>query len=137
MINQVKRSETPAGVGMAIVHQVGSDHQGSPTDAVTPTKLAVVPAVNGHYGAVANVPAAKLTRAGVLAAVAAVNTYLSGLTAQQLDQIHTLLPGGLEVHVTPTQVVCPVPAGGAAALAASLATVLSTGANLTPLPPLN
>lgn len=134
MQSPTKRSETPAGNGMTILHNQPTDHTGKPLDGTLPSVLTVVPTVNGHAGsATSNVTPGKLSRAGMLAMLAAVNTYLSGLSAANADLINGTGPGGLSVVITPTQVTVPVAPGGAATLAASLATVLSTGGNVIPV----
>ena len=131
MQTPTRRSETPAGCGMTIVHNLPTDHTGKTLDGGVPSILTVVPTVNGHVGsATTNVAPGKLTRAGMLAVLAAVNTYLSGLSAANADLINGGVTGGLSVVITPTQVTVPVAPAGVATLAASLATVLSTGGNV-------
>jgi hypothetical protein len=133
VITKTKRAETPANSQMTITHDAPVDFSGNPLDASLPTLVQVAPTVNGHYGATTATPG-RLSRAGCVAMLAALNTYISGLSAAQLDQIHAVL-GGLEVHVTPRSVSCPAAAGGAGTLAASIATVLSTGGNVVNLTP--
>lgn len=129
MITATKRAETPANSQMTITQQLPTDHTGKPADGTFPTLVTVTPTVNGHYGATAVQPG-KLSRAGLVAMLAALNTYLSGLSAANLDTINTQIPGGLAVTITPTFVQCPCAPAGVAALASSIATVLSTGGNV-------
>lgn len=132
MITNTRRSETPAGNGMTIIQAQPNDHTGKPTDATVPCLLTVVPTVNGHAGtATSNLAPGKLTRAGMVAMLAAINTYIAGLSNANADLINGSLAGGLAVAVSPTLVQVPCAPGGAATLAASLATVLSTGGNVT------
>ncbi len=129
MQSQTKRAETPAGNGMTILEATPTDHTGKVLDGTLATVLTVVPTVNGHAGnATSNVAPGKLSRAGMIAMLAAVNTYLSGLSTSVLDAMYGT--PGLSVTVTPTLVQVPVAAAGAATLAASIATVLSTGGNV-------
>lgn len=140
MLQMLLRPESPTsspGNGMAILQNVPTHHiSGGALDAQVPTQLIVQPTVVGNAGAPASAVPRQFTRAGLIAALAAINTYLSGLSASQLDQINTQLPGGLAVTVSPTQIVVPVPAGGASTLATSLAALL-TAPNLTPIPAFN
>jgi hypothetical protein len=131
MQSATRRPESPAGNGMMIVHSLPTDHNGKTLDGGAPSILTVVPSVNGHVGsATTNVTPGKLSRAGMLAMLAAVNTYLSGLSAANADLIHGGVSGGLSITITPTQVVVPVAPAGAATLAASMATVLTTAGNV-------
>jgi hypothetical protein len=129
----VARSETPAGVGMVILHNLPYDPSGKPLDGSLVSQLTVTPALSGHPGVTGQVTPKKLSRAGFITMLAAINTYLSGLTAAQQDAINTQIPGGLSVTITPTLVQVPCAASGVATLSASMATVLSTGGNLTAL----
>lgn len=129
MINTTKRAETPNNCQMTIAHQLPVDHTGRAVDTTVPTVVSVVPTVNGHFGA-SSVQPGKLSRAGLIAMLAAVNTYLSGLSAAQQDQINTQIPGGLQVTITPTLVQVPCAAAGVGTLSAAIATVLSTGGNV-------
>ncbi len=129
MITSTKRAETPAGNSMTITQQVPTDHTGKAIDGNVPTLVQVAPTVNGHFGA-SNAAPGRLSRAGIIAMLAAINTYLSGLTTAQQDQINTQIPGGMAVTITPTLVVCPCAPGGVTTLASSIATVLSAGGNV-------
>lgn len=132
MITSTKRAETPANCQMTIAHQLPVDHTGKAIDTNVPTLVTVTPTVNGTFGA-SSVQPGKLSRAGMIAMLAAINTYLSGLTAGQMDQIYTQGQGGLSVMLSPTLVQVPVAASGVGTLSASLATVLSTGGNVVNL----
>lgn len=129
MITATKRAETPVNSQMTIAHQLPVDHTGKAADNVFPTVVTVSPTVNGHFGASAVQPG-KLSRAGVVAMLGAINTYLSGLSAAQQDSINTQIPGGMAVTLTPTLVQVPCAPAGVGALASSIATVLSTGGNV-------
>lgn len=132
MITSTKRAESPAGNGMTIVQALPTDFTGAPLDTTVPSVLSVVPTVNGQYGPTTATPG-KLSRAGVIAMLGALNTYLSGLTAAQQDAINGQMGGGIHVSVTPQLVICPVAAGGAGTLATSIASVLTTGGNVVSL----
>lgn len=129
MITTTKRAETPANSQMTIAQQLPTDHTGKPADGTFPTLVTVAPTVNGHYGASAVQPG-KLSRAGLVAMLAAVNTYLSGLSAANQDAINTQIPGGLAVTISPTFVQVPCAPAGVGALAASIASVLSGVGNV-------
>lgn len=97
-----------------------------PAATAPPSMVVVTPA----YGA-AN--AAQLTAAGLVAMTAAANTYVAALSATDYGLINTQYPGGLSVLVSCKQVAIPALGSGVAALAAALATVLGTGANVVVL----
>lgn len=126
----VKRSETPAG-GMVIGWNQPLDFAGNDVSANFCSTVIVQPVSANTLGQTASQAPYKLTRAGIAAMVAALDTYLGGLTGAQLDYMYGAAPGGLAVSVSATRVTCPVPPGGVATLATALATVLSTGANVT------
>lgn len=129
MQSPTRRSETPANNGMTIVQNQPTNHLGQALDATLPSLVSVVPTVNGHVNsATSNVAPGRLSRAGMIAMLAAVNTYLSGLSTATLDAMYGT--PGLSVSITPTLVQVPCAPAGAATLAASIATVLSTGGNV-------
>jgi|SRR5579859_4500157 len=135
MITTTLRPESPTsspGNGMQILHAAPTDMNGQPFDGSVPSLVTIATAVVGQYGATQVTPR-KLTRAGIVAVLAAVNTYIAGLTAAQQDQINTQLPGGLVAVVTPTLVQVPVAPAGASGLATTLAGLL-IAANLTVVP---
>lgn len=129
----VKRAETPAG-GMVIAWGQPLDFAGNDISGNVCSTVIVRPVIGGTLGQTASQAPFQLTRAGIAATVAALDTFLAGLTAAQLDLINTQAPGGFVVSVSARAVSCPVPPGGVATLATALATVLSTGANVTQIP---
>jgi len=140
MIQRLLRPESPTGSpgnGMAILQDTPFDPNGVQNDANLCSTLIIQPTIVGQYGAPASVTPRKLTRAGLVALVAAINTYYgTTLSAANLDQINTQLAGGLQAIITPTYVQIGVPPGGASAIATTLAALL-TAPNLTPVPAFN
>lgn len=133
------RPESPnssPGNGMSIMHAVPVHHNGTALDSQLPSQITIAPTLVGQPGAPASVTPRMFTRAGLVAALAAINTYIGGLSASQLDQINTQLPAGLTIVVSPDQISIPVPPGGASAISTTLAALL-TAPNLTPVPAFN
>lgn len=90
--------------------------------AATPTAVTMAPA----YGAAG---AARLSPAGIVAALAAAATEVLALSAANRVLIAGQVPGGLAITVTDELVSVPCLYSGVATLAAALATVTATEAN--------
>jgi hypothetical protein len=123
----IVRPESPGGNPLTIFQDqpqyAGYFASGSAVlDGSTPSTL-IIQTSQGIAGA--------LTRAGLIAMLGAVNTYLSGLSAANQDIIAGQLAGGLALSISRTRCVLPVAPGGAATLAAAVAAVLAVGANVT------
>lgn len=111
--------------------QISYDRAYGPSSATGAIPVATAPpsmvTIGPAYGAAG---AAKLTTAGVVAMVAAVNTYVAALSATDSATINNQYPGGLAVTVSPMCVKVPAVGSGVAALVAALAAVLAVGANV-------
>lgn len=117
---------SPGAGGMLITYERATDFRGNLlASAIAPAVLLTVTPKLGASGA------ARLTSAGMVAMVAAVNTHIAGLSAANRDAIAGGLPGGLTCHVAPGLVAIPCHAAGVDTLAAALQAVLSVGANVT------
>lgn len=137
MLQRIRRAESPAGNGMVILQDTPFDPNGNLTDATLCSQLVILPTVVGQFGQVAAVTPGRLSRAGLVAMMAALNTYIAGLSAGNADLINNQLAGGLQVHCTPTLVQVGLAPAGAAAAATALAAVLSGGGNVIALPAFN
>lgn len=111
--------------GMTVSHDKPFGPDGTATDQ--PSMVTVSPA----YGASG---AAQLTPAGIVAMTAAANTYIAALSADNRTLLDDTYPGGLSVTISARLVQIPALSTGVAGLASALATVLGTGANVTPTP---
>lgn len=118
---------TPGQNGMKISYQRATDPDGTEIVGSVATYVCVSPA----YGAAS---AARLSRAGVVAMMAAANTSIAALSAANADIINDTLSNGLAVQVGTWEVRIPCLYSGVATLASALHTVLGTGANVTVLP---
>lgn len=123
------RTQTVANTtgGMVITY----DRPYDPTAATGAIPIATAPpsmvCISPAYGAAG---AAKLTGAGLVAMITAVNTYTAALSATDRDAINNQYPGGLSVAVSPFSVKVPALATGVAGLVTALAAVLAVGANV-------
>lgn len=117
---------TPGQNGMKISYQQQTDSSGTELVGSIATFVCVSPA----YGAAS---AARLSRAGLVAFLAAANTSVAALSAANADLINDTLPGGLAVVVGTWEVRVPCLQSGVATLASTLNTLLGTAANVTVL----
>lgn len=116
---------SPGTGGMLITFEKATDFNGRDINAaIAPPVLLTVSPKTGATGT------SRLTSAGMVAMVGAVNTHISGLSAANRDLIAGQLPGGLSVTITPTLVTVPSHASGVTTLAAALQAVLAVGANV-------
>jgi hypothetical protein len=125
MRSTTKRAESPGGNGMAIYHDAPTSHTGADLSA---SMHSVITLRTNDSGSARG----KLSGAGIVAAVTAANTYLTGLSAASRDALYAQL-SGMGLTITPVYVSVPCAAGDAATLSAALATVLSTGGNVVAL----
>jgi hypothetical protein len=117
---------TPGQNGMKVQYLRATDPDGVEIVGSVATYVAVVPA----YGVAG---AARFSRAGIVAALAAANTSVAALSAANADLINESLPGGLAIEVGTWCVRVPCLQSGVAALAATLNTLLGTAANVVVL----
>ncbi|GAA3283846.1 hypothetical protein Dvina_01485 [Dactylosporangium vinaceum] len=120
----IVRPESPGGNAMTIYQDQpqGAGAVAGALDGVVPSVL-IIQTSQGIAGA--------LTRAGLVAMVAAAASYVAGLSAGNADIIANTLPGGLALSISRTKCVLPVAPGQAATLATAVAAVLNVGANVT------
>jgi hypothetical protein len=124
-ITKTPHSASPGAGGMLITWDRPTDFNGRElaTAIARPAMLRIEPKL-GASGA------SRLTAAGMVAMVGAINTHLAGLSATNRDAIATQLPGGLSTVVRPDLVEVPCHAAGITTLAAALQAVLAVGANV-------
>jgi hypothetical protein len=115
---------TPGQNGMKVQYLRATDPDGVELVGSVATYVEVSPA----YGAAG---AARFSRTGIVAALAAANTSVGALSAANADYINDSLPGGLVVTAGPWCLRVPCLQSGVAALASTLNTLLGTAANVT------
>lgn len=114
---------SPGAGGMLITFDKPTDFRGN--DYTADATLVTVKPKLGASGA------SRLTPAGMVAMVTAVNTHMTGLSATNRDLIAGRLAGGLSTTITPQLITVPCHTSGVATLAAALQAVLAVGANVT------
>jgi hypothetical protein len=117
---------TPGQNGMKVQYLRLDNQNGTEIVGSVATYVTVSPA----YGAAG---AARFSRTGIVAALAAANTSVAALSAANADFINESLPGGLAVEVNTWCVRIPCLQSGVAALASTLNTLLGTAANVVVL----